>query len=518
MDSDSTMSQSERITKLRRRRGVLLGRLKHVDRQIDECEQDGDIDEGFITSCRQTVDELGSKINNIQDELDELEDPETERAETTQHELIRIRGRITKLVKHSQSATHPAPAKRDSETNSELITIKLPEIHLPTFDGTIEEWNSFHDTFISTIDRNEKLTPVQKYHYLRSSVTGKAARSLQSLDITESNYAIALNTLREKFDCHRRVCLRHWHLIRDYPKISKETPDAIEDLLETVQINLKALEKLGEPVASNVVLIDLITMKLPSSTVSKWHHTLPDKKMPSYRHLIEFLTARANGDQPSNKPKKIKESSYQRPRHQYDSSRGQTFTTTKRTGTCRICRGPHDIKNCQLFKAKPAKTRVALIKEASLCTNCLGKGHTITQCSAGSCRICRRRHHTLLHRDDIQVSGKVANSRSSCSRSPSDRSLSERSSSSRSPSDRSLSERSSSSRSSSDRSSSNHSSNGRSNKGRSPNGSPTPRSTHRSKRTIEPKRKSSHHHKTRSSRPNSIKSHGSAKEQRSKRK
>jgi hypothetical protein len=71
--------------------------------------------------------------------------------------------------------------------------------------------------------------------------------------MTESNYAIAISTLREKFDCHRRVCLRHWHLIRDYPKISKETPDAIEDFLETVQINLRALEKLGEPVTSNVV-------------------------------------------------------------------------------------------------------------------------------------------------------------------------------------------------------------------------------------------------------------------------
>jgi hypothetical protein len=258
------------------------------------------------------------------------------------------------------------------------------------FDGTIEEWNSFYDTFVSTIDRNEKLTPVQKYHYLRSSVTGKAARSIQSLDITESNYAIAINMLREKFDCHRRVCMRHWHLTRDYPKISKETPDAIEDFLDTVQINLKTLEKLGEPVTSNVVLIDLLTTKLPSSTIRKWHHTLPDKRMPSYTHLIDFITARENGDQPNTRSKGTKESFYQRPSHRYNSSRGQTFTTTKRTWTCHICRGPHDIKNCQFFKARPAKTRVALIKEAPLCKNCLSKGHTITQCSAGLCRICRR--------------------------------------------------------------------------------------------------------------------------------
>jgi chromosome segregation ATPase len=107
MDSDSTMSQSERISKLRRRRGVLLGRLKHVDSQIDEWEQAGAIDQGFITSCRRTIDDLGNKINNIQDELDELEDPETKRAEATQYEHIRIRGRIMELVEQTQSVTHP---------------------------------------------------------------------------------------------------------------------------------------------------------------------------------------------------------------------------------------------------------------------------------------------------------------------------------------------------------------------------------------------------------------------------
>jgi hypothetical protein len=80
------------------------------------------------------------------------------------------------------------------------------------FDGTVEEWESFYDTFISTIDRNEKLTSVQKYYYLRSSVTGKVARSIQSLDVTESNYFIATNVLKENFDCHRQVCMHHWDI------------------------------------------------------------------------------------------------------------------------------------------------------------------------------------------------------------------------------------------------------------------------------------------------------------------
>jgi hypothetical protein len=394
----------------KKREKILENTLKYLRTSIDEYERPTAPQTSLLSIYEAQLQDGWERYKLIQSELDDLDDEDLAQETEALKSYSSLHARLKALAGKNRLSSHPTPSKHDSETNSEVIAIKLPEIHLPMFDGTIEEWNSFYNTFVSTIDRNEKLTPVQKFHYLRSSVTGKAARSIQSLDIIESNYAIAISMLREKFDCHRRVCLRHWHLIRDYPKIAKETPDAIEDFLETVQINLKALEKLGEPVTSNVVLVDLLATKLPSSTIRKWYHTLPDKRMPSYKHLIEFLTTRANGDQPNTKSKETKESSYQRPSHRYDSSRGQTFTTTKGTRTCHICRGPHDIKNCQFFKARSAKTRIALIKEASLCTNCLGKGHTITQCSAGSCRICRRRHHALLHRDDIQVSGKVVNS------------------------------------------------------------------------------------------------------------
>jgi hypothetical protein len=152
------MSQSERIGKLRRRRGALLGRLKRVDRQIDEWEQADAIDQGFITSCRQTIDELGNRITNIQIELDKLEDPGTERAETTQHEHIRIRGRITELVKQSQYTTNSIPQKCEPSNRSESTSLKFLDIKLPKFDGTLEEWTSFYETFSSVIDQRNTIT------------------------------------------------------------------------------------------------------------------------------------------------------------------------------------------------------------------------------------------------------------------------------------------------------------------------------------------------------------------------
>ncbi|XP_050488681.1 uncharacterized protein LOC126872619 [Bombus huntii] len=216
----------------------------------------------------------------------------------------------------------------ESSSVAEPTSIKLPEIHLPTFDGTIENWHSFYDFFLSTIDRSERLASVQKFHYLRSSLTGKAARSIQSLDITELNYSIAIDVLKEKFDCHRQVCMRHWDLIFDYPKITKETLEAIDDFLETVRVNLQALEKLGEPVTSNVVLIKLFTSKLPSAIIRKWQRTLPDKKMPSYTHLVDFLKTQTNGDKTSSASTVIKGASDQHNRQRPNAPRSYAFTTT----------------------------------------------------------------------------------------------------------------------------------------------------------------------------------------------
>jgi rubredoxin len=267
--------------------------------------------------------------------------------------------------------------------------------------------------------------------------------------------------------------MRHWHLIRDYPRITKETPDAIDDFLETAKVNLRALEKLGEPVTSNVILTDLFTSKSPSSTISKWHRTLADKKMPSYTHLIDFLNTWANSDQISVISNETKGASYQLPRQRQNLPRGQTFTTTNRTWVCPICQGHHEIRNCEVFKAKSTKKCFELVKKASPCTNCLGRGHSHTQCSAGSCRIYRQRHLTSLHHDQTQVSSQAFNVQSS----------------------------------------SGCSSNGRFSKGRSPTGSPKPRYSHRSRRTTEStqkspppsprSRRSPHHYESHSTRTNS---------------
>ncbi|XP_076765049.1 uncharacterized protein LOC143432163 [Xylocopa sonorina] len=102
-------------------------------------------------------------------------------------------------------------------------------MQLPTFDGTYEIWASFYVVFLSIIDRNENLTPVQKLQYLRSTLTGMAAVCIGCLSTTDANYTDAIGILKGKFDCIRRTASNHCDAIWNIPSPPRDTAEAISE-------------------------------------------------------------------------------------------------------------------------------------------------------------------------------------------------------------------------------------------------------------------------------------------------
>jgi hypothetical protein len=68
------MAQAEQISTSRRGRSSLISRFTITNRQLDEYEQSGRLSGNFLMSCRKTINETWSKINSVQEELEELED------------------------------------------------------------------------------------------------------------------------------------------------------------------------------------------------------------------------------------------------------------------------------------------------------------------------------------------------------------------------------------------------------------------------------------------------------------
>lgn len=75
-------------------------------------------------------------------------------------------------------------------------TTKLPNIDLPKFDGNYEQCIPFRDLFTSLIASNAAIAPVQKLHYLRSALSGDAAKIIALLKIEDDSYKIAWNLLK----------------------------------------------------------------------------------------------------------------------------------------------------------------------------------------------------------------------------------------------------------------------------------------------------------------------------------
>jgi predicted nucleotidyltransferase len=226
------MEIANRLNTLLRSRTHYRRRITLLTKQMDEYEESecpGNVD---LTHYEKRFNDILTKFEAIQLELEQLDEEEhTIGLEITEH-CEKIAMRISRHLKRLRQESISKPITGEGGIGCEPTPIKLPEIQLSIFDGTLENWHSFFDSFTATIDRNERLTPVQKFQYLWSPFTGKAARSIQALVTTAINYPIAIDILKDKFDCHRQECMRHWDLIFDYPKITKDTPEAIDDFLE----------------------------------------------------------------------------------------------------------------------------------------------------------------------------------------------------------------------------------------------------------------------------------------------
>lgn len=391
----ATMSE---ISSLQKKRDDLLECISVISPYVDEYEKSRGCNVDLLKTYKKKIDDAWSQVTVAQKELVDVNEENPTDVAEAQQKYCALGERLTKLIDSvSLSLTPTLTNSGVSSAVAQTMSIKLPLLQIPKFDGTIENWSSFYQIFHVTIDQNNELTPVEKLYYLRALLTGKAAKSIESLGSSENDYSSAIATLKEKFHYPGYICLRHWNEILKYPKLIKETPEAIGNLIDRINMHLRMLKNLGQPITSDVVIIGVLLSKLNPRTIHQWELTLPDKNLPSYSHLLDFLKTRANRSMfvtANAKRGALK----QHPHLQRDAPQGYTNTATNFTPRCPICRESHRVWNCNTFIAKPIKERISVATKTSLCTNCLRKGHISAECYAtGRCHVCGQRHHTLLH-------------------------------------------------------------------------------------------------------------------------
>nr|CAI5840531.1 unnamed protein product [Callosobruchus analis] len=268
----------------------------------------------------------------------------------------------------------------------------------------------FYDLFTALIDDNNSLSDVQKLHYLKSCLKGEAADIIQSLATTSENYAVAWRLIKERYDNKRNIINHHLRSLFEISPINKPTPDALRQFSSTFLKEIRCLEALGEPVDQwNSILTYLLTSKLDNSSKLAWEGSIENKHiLPTIHDFSKFVIARcqtlenvfSKSSNQTNTPSlnQRHDSNIARKHNIQHSNSGRSMSYLSADRPyCTFCKNQHFIYHCKRFLELPTKNRYSEVKRLKMCINCLRTNHSTEKCVAVGCRLCGKKHNTLLH-------------------------------------------------------------------------------------------------------------------------
>ncbi|CAH1111294.1 unnamed protein product [Psylliodes chrysocephalus] len=127
-----------------------------------------------------------------------------------------------------------------SRSNKQLAKIKLL-----MFDGSYDQWFTFHDIFQKVIHERNCLTTIEKMQYLKTNVQGQASKMIKHLDITENNYQSACDILKKRYENKRKLVETLVDKILDLPLGHNEASDKLKELHDFTMECINAMINLG---------------------------------------------------------------------------------------------------------------------------------------------------------------------------------------------------------------------------------------------------------------------------------
>ncbi|XP_062708617.1 uncharacterized protein LOC134288281 [Aedes albopictus] len=401
----------------------LLKREKRIRDSLDsvasfvrEFKEEEDKDEvevrlQLLESAFHDFHEVREKIDVILDEADEDEVVDTEESEQDRQARLKYTAKkreaesavVSRSVENCyckanaallkwQNQMRPAnPSSAVPAAQPVLSRVKLPEIKLPSFSGVLRDWVSYRDAFQSLIHRNRELTDMDKFTYLRSSLSGDALLEVSSIELSTANYSVAWDALEDRYHNRKLIVKAYLDAIFQIESMRRESYEALSQLISDFEKNLQMLKKMNQDTDSwSTILVHMVCSRLDSATLRFWEAAHNSKEVPTYRNLITFLKnhcAVLQSVEVRNPAGEMKKPTI-----------SVSHPSTGSTGRCCFCSESfHPAFLCGRFQKMTIPERYDAVRKNGLCMNCLSSGHLARSCSKGLCRQCGRKHHTLLH-------------------------------------------------------------------------------------------------------------------------
>lgn len=351
------------------------------------------------------IEPLLEQFEEIQLQLDLLDPSSTDSSEEREEFEGHFYAVLASAKSHIKTCRNPntnqnsvANAGWQNTGTSFFGGARLPKLGLPKFAGDFEKWTQFFETFQTLVDNNQGLDEIQKFYYLLDCLEGNARKILDCLEITRSNYSVALDLLKKRYQHKAVIIQKHIKSLVDMPPISKEGAHLLRTLNDAVEKHVRALKSLGEPVDTwDRLLIFIISRKLDMETKKEWEEKTISSfdSNPKLSDFIDFVankcrileTVDTNLNVKGKNP--LVKNGF--------NARGVYAAVEGNKIKCEICKGSHFVYRCEKLINIPVPERAAEIRKFRLCYNCLRSGHMASECRSDGCRKCHGRHNTLLH-------------------------------------------------------------------------------------------------------------------------
>ena len=182
--------------------------------------------------------------------------------------LVQIESRLRKLeaVQQPKQQEHTVTSA-GATAASQPSRVCLPKMDIQKFGGRVCEWQEFWDAFNSCINENKSLLPVEKFTYLRSYLVDSARACVVGFALTEANYEVAVELLKDRFG--KSVVVKRAHingLMNLKPVFSESDVSRLRAFYDKVETHQRTLTALGadEESYSSIVVPSLLE-KLPET-------------------------------------------------------------------------------------------------------------------------------------------------------------------------------------------------------------------------------------------------------------
>jgi hypothetical protein len=141
---------------------------------------------------------------------------------------------------------------------------RLPTLDLPTFSGDILLWQTFWESFESSVHSNTALTNAQKFNYLKSQLQNEAERCISGLSLTNANYEQTICLLKDCFGQQHMIINAFMQNLLELPCPSV-TLNSLGSFFDKMEASIRGLESLGQSQDMyGSLLIPIIFGKFPA--------------------------------------------------------------------------------------------------------------------------------------------------------------------------------------------------------------------------------------------------------------